>query len=45
MEDMTVISHELRLTYKLYCSFYAVFDGHGNKDCVTFIAENILEKT
>jgi serine/threonine protein phosphatase PrpC len=44
MEDRTVISHELRLNYKLNCSFYGVFDGHGSFDCVTFISENIIEK-
>ena len=40
---MILIQHELNITYKLNCSFYAVLDGHGNRECVDYIGTNIIE--
>lgn len=44
MEDMSVIRHEMRVSSKLCLSFYGVFDGHGTRDCVSYVAENLEEK-
>jgi serine/threonine protein phosphatase PrpC len=44
MEDMSLVKHELRVTCKFSVSFYAVFDGHGTRDCVKYVHSNLEEK-
>lgn len=45
MEDEILIVQDLRILsyYNIHVSLYAVFDGHGGKDCSLFLKEKYLE--
>lgn len=42
MEDISLLKHELGFSNRLSVSLYAVFDGHGGIDCVSYVSEFIL---
>eukprot|EP00397_Hematodinium_sp_SG-2012_P014778 GEMP01015036.1.p1 GENE.GEMP01015036.1~~GEMP01015036.1.p1 ORF type:complete len:613 (+),score=112.55 GEMP01015036.1:162-2000(+) len=41
MEDAEVCIHDLGVSNFRQCSFFAVYDGHGGKECVNFVRANL----
>jgi len=41
MEDEDIVLQDLATSNWRHCSFFGVYDGHGGRDCVTFVRQRL----
>jgi serine/threonine protein phosphatase PrpC len=41
MEDEEILMQDLATSNWRHCSYFAVYDGHGGRDCVTFVRQRL----